>query len=446
MGLPEWTTGWEVGPILGTFGIAAALLVQLGLGLTLLLPALGWWSRRQGGDAAVARRDWLAGPGKRLRRRVVIAALLLGHFFGLALVIAFPGLKAALGETLRGLLAGDPAATLMLLAPWAMLRLSECVVLAGLALLWVVSRRPSTAPPGLARAGASIAAGALGAALLSAGLAARTLTAWELEAVQGELATASLAAALGLAAAVALALGLAALLWKWGTWSGLLAGRAAAALLAVALLAAAGGELAREGMRRPWLVGSGRSGALYLDGLTPDEVRRARSDGLRSVRPVADAAGAPSGALIFRAACTPCHSPRQLRGAVAGLPPAAIAAWLPRLDRVRGRMPPFPGDAGDAAALVQYLAGLDGRLDEQLALPPAPLVAAGRRVMEYRCLTCHRDVPLRQRVAGWSLPFAFDAIGRLPKLNPAMPAFAGSDEERRALAAWLTALGAGQAD
>jgi len=444
VGLPEWTSGWEVGPILGTWGIAAALLVQLGLGLTLLLPALGWWSRRRGGEAA-AWRDWLAGPGRRLRRRVVIPALLAGHVLGLALVIAFPGLKAALGETLRGLLAGDAAGALPRFAPWALLRLAESVALAGLALLWAASRGRSPAP-GLARAGGWTAAGALGAALVAAGLAAQTLTAWELEAVQGELATASLAAALGLAAAVAVALGLAALLWRGRAWPGRLAARAGGVLLALALLAAAGGELAREGMRRPWLVGSGRSGALYLDGLTPDEVRRARAEGLGSVRPVADAAGTPSGALVFRAACTPCHSPRELRGAVAGLPPAAIAAWLPRLDRVRGRMPPFPGNAGDAAALVQYLAGLDGRLDEQLAVPPASLVAAGRRVMEYRCLTCHRDVPLRTRVAGWTEPFAFEAIGRLPKLNPAMPAFAGSEEERRALAAWLTALGAGQAD
>lgn len=446
MGLPEWTSGWAVGRILGTWGIAAAILVQLGLGLTLLLPALGWWSSRRGGAGAGGWRDWLAGPGKRLRRRVVIPALLVAHFFGLALVMAFPGLKAAIGETLRGLLGGDAAGALLRLAPWALLRLAGSVALAGLALLWAASRRRSTAPPGLARAGGWIAAGALGVALLSAWLAAQTLTAWELEAVQGEIAAATLAAALGLAAAVAMALGLAVLLWKGGAWPGRLAARAGGALLALALLAAAGGEVAREAMRRPWLIGSGRRGALYLDGFTPDEVRRARADGLRTVRPVVDAAGAPSGALVFRAACTPCHSLGELRGALAGLPPAAIAAWLPRLDRLRGRMPPFPGNAEDAAALVQFLAGLDGRLDEQLPPPPRPLVAAGRRVMEYRCLGCHRDVPLRKRVAGWTEPFAFEAIGRLPKLNPGMPAFAGSVEERRALAAWLTALGAGLAD
>jgi mono/diheme cytochrome c family protein len=277
-------------------------------------------------------------------------------------------------------------------------------------------------------------------------VAVQPLTAWQLDAIQGELDLATLAAGVGLAAAAVLAFGLTALLWQGDRWPARLTARLAGALLVLGLLATASGEPVREALRRPWLVGSGRGGALYANGLTPDEVQRARSDGLRSVRPEVASGSVSAGAAVFRVACTPCHSARQLRASVDGLPPASISAWLPRLDRVRGRMPPFPGDAADAAALVEYLARLDGRLDEQPPRQPDPLVAAGRRVMEFRCFTCHRDVPLKKRVAGWTAGFAYEAIGRLPRLNPGMPAFAGDEKDRRALAAWLAALGAGQVE
>ncbi len=446
MRLPEVVVDWGVGPILGVTGIAAALLLQLTIGLALVVPGLRWWVARHGGPATAAWRDWLGPPTARPRRRLFIATLLSSHLFGLLVIASFPRLPAALGETLRRLVGGGGASTLLQLAPWGLLRLAVSVALAGLLLLAVAGRGRSGAPPGLARAGGWIAAGGLGAALPSAWLAAGTLTGWQLEALRGELDAAALAAWLGPVAATLLALGLAALLWQGSRWPALVAARTTGALLALALVAAGSGELAREALRRPWLIGSGRSGVLYVNGLTPDEVQRGRADGLASVRPAIGDGGAASGAAIFRAACTPCHSPGALRGLLDGLPPAAIAAWLPRLERMRGRMPPFPGNAADAAALTQFLAGLDGRLDERLPMPSEPLIAAGRRVMEYRCYNCHRDVPLRRRVAGWTVPFAWEAIGRLPALYPAMPAFAGDDEERRALAAWLAALGAGHAD
>jgi mono/diheme cytochrome c family protein len=84
--------------------------------------------------------------------------------------------------------------------------------------------------------------------------------------------------------------------------------------------------------------------------------------------------------------------------------------------------------------------------------PPPPLVdspeavVAGRAVFAYRCTSCHRDVPLQKRVAGWSPEKAYETIGRLPKVAKAnMHAFPGTEEDRRALALFLSALGAGRA-
>jgi mono/diheme cytochrome c family protein len=86
-----------------------------------------------------------------------------------------------------------------------------------------------------------------------------------------------------------------------------------------------------------------------------------------------------------------------------------------------------------------------------IALPRPPLVetpeavAAGRAVFASRCTGCHRDVPLERRVAGWSPQRAYQTIGRLQQVPRAnMPRFPGSEAERRALAVFLAALGAGR--
>jgi mono/diheme cytochrome c family protein len=80
--------------------------------------------------------------------------------------------------------------------------------------------------------------------------------------------------------------------------------------------------------------------------------------------------------------------------------------------------------------------------------PPPPLratpqaLALGERVLANACLHCHASIPLAPRVAGWSAERAYEALGRLPRLNPAMPPFPGTDDERRALALYLARLGA----
>lgn len=81
--------------------------------------------------------------------------------------------------------------------------------------------------------------------------------------------------------------------------------------------------------------------------------------------------------------------------------------------------------------------------------PPAvetpELAAQGKRVLTQQCWHCHREIPLAPRVAGWDAPRAYEALGRLPQLNPAMPPFRGTDADRRALAAYLAALAGGRA-
>jgi mono/diheme cytochrome c family protein len=104
-----------------------------------------------------------------------------------------------------------------------------------------------------------------------------------------------------------------------------------------------------------------------------------------------------------------------------------------------------------AVAVLSLAAG--SAWEAGLFAPPRPplvespeAVAAGQAVFAYRCLGCHRDVALPPRIAGWSADRAYETIGRLPQVPRAnMPAFPGTEEDRRVLAVYLQALGAGRA-
>lgn len=77
-----------------------------------------------------------------------------------------------------------------------------------------------------------------------------------------------------------------------------------------------------------------------------------------------------------------------------------------------------------------------------LAVTPA-LATRGERFVASRCLVCHRDIPLPERVRGWDVRRAYDTLGRLPQVDPGMPPFPGDDADRRAVAAYLVVLGGG---
>ena len=226
-------------------------------------------------------------------------------------------------------------------------------------------------------------------------------------------------------------------------------------LLALGLASIGGAEFIRESLRKPFVIGGRDGGYLYVNGLTPEEQAQTRAAGLlRSARWTATA-GAPgrddprAGEELFRFACRGCHTVngyRGIRSYVDGKPVSAIALALSRLDRLRGRMPPFPGNEEEQRLLAAYLARLDGVVEPAPAVPPGDLLARGKRVLEEHCLICHADVPLRPRVTGWDERRAYDALGRLPSLNPAMPDFDGTEEERRSLAAYLAALAAGRVE
>jgi hypothetical protein len=106
------------------------------------------------------------------------------------------------------------------------------------------------------------------------------------------------------------------------------------------------------------------------------------------------------------------------------------------------RIPKGAWYAVAAVLLTALWAWKTGYLFPEPSLDPNPLAyRRGEEVLRARCLHCHATIPLAPRVAGWTPEYAFDALANLPALQPAMPRFAGTEQERADLAIYLSVLG-----
>ena len=132
-------------------------------------------------------------------------------------------------------------------------------------------------------------------------------------------------------------------------------------LLALAFGATAAGEFVREGARKPYTV----RGVLYSTSITPAEVEvlRVRGAIADDPYPLRDADRYPNdqlrhGAKVHRALCDACHTLRGSNGIL-----HLVTTWsddqlrlnIAKLQRTKGFMPPFAGNADDVEALVQLL-------------------------------------------------------------------------------------------
>jgi cytochrome bd-type quinol oxidase subunit 1 len=154
-------------------------------------------------------------------------------------------------------------------------------------------------------------------------------------------------------------------------------GATATLLVALAFGATAAGEFVREGARKPYTI----RGALYSNSIAPDEVAQLRARGAVVDDPYPLRRALPTkqlerGAKVERALCDACHT---LRGANALV--ELTRTWtddqlrlnVAKLQRTKGFMPPFAGNADDVEALVQLLVWeRDGAPDawKETATPP----------------------------------------------------------------------------
>jgi mono/diheme cytochrome c family protein len=138
-------------------------------------------------------------------------------------------------------------------------------------------------------------------------------------------------------------------------------GATATLLLALAFAATAAGEFVREGARKPYTI----RGILYSNSIRPEEVAHLREVGATAEDPypLRDEARYPNaqlvrGAKVERALCDACHT---MHGANALVELARtwtddqLRLNVAKLQRTKGFMPPFAGNADDVEALAQLI-------------------------------------------------------------------------------------------
>lgn len=257
-------------------------------------------------------------------------------------------------------------------------------------------------------------------------------------------------------------------------------------LMLVALATIGGAEWVREDLRKPYVIGStmfvnairvpAPAGSLIatrniddmyaIDRTTQSGVLAASRwtdvpAGFREGKVLTVAQEGQVGQEVFHLLCTQCHTTGgylAMRRLVAGRSVNAIentieklavprdaqdreAAWdAPQIQLAtwrNRRMPPFAGNEQERHALAVYLTLLGGgniSAESKTAQP------TGAQVFENSCSGCHGeggDIPIAPRVTGRSEVQIYEMLDHLPDLNPAMPDFEGSEDERHALAKYL---------
>ena len=269
----------------------------------------------------------------------------------------------------------------------------------------------------------------------------------------------------------------------------------AGVLMALGFASMGGSEWVREGLRKPWVIDRhmfvngvrvpGPGAAPAADPFALDAMARRGvlatspwaaapaayrpGDPAFEAMPVAERAEleAEAGREVFRIECAACHTERGHLGvrrlvqgkSVAALtavldasarpvtaegrpaswsdPGVRVASWLGR------RMPPFAGTAAEKRALAVHLARLGG--DARAGLDEPDATHGGAEVFERHCTACHGPEspwPITDRLRGRAAGDFYELIGHLPQVREEMPPFAGSEDERRALAQHLASLAA----
>jgi mono/diheme cytochrome c family protein len=108
----------------------------------------------------------------------------------------------------------------------------------------------------------------------------------------------------------------------------------------------------------------------------------------------------------------------------------AALSWDLISEAVRG---PRPRSMSDGFSARPAMNGIDSRLATE-----------GGRIFAAQCAACHGphgDWPITARLKGRTRDDFYALLDHLPTVNPVMPAFTGTDDERRALSEYLGSLG-----
>ena len=209
-------------------------------------------------------------------------------------------------------------------------------------------------------------------------------------------------------------------------------------------------EFIREAIRKPYLIHN----YLYVNSIFKEPVPGSAGMSLAEInqrgvlktakwvmnKEITEENRLGAGREIFRVECQSCHTIdgyRSMRRIIQkrNWPYSTLVAQLGALDKMfNGVMPPFAGTEEEKGALAHFI----------VSLAPGHVVGTatlnGEAVFDQYCATCHQKDqtdPMFVRFLKLDQPQVYYLISKLDSLNPEIPPFEGTDQERQALSVWI---------
>jgi mono/diheme cytochrome c family protein len=218
-------------------------------------------------------------------------------------------------------------------------------------------------------------------------------------------------------------------------------------VLAAAFLVMGAFEWTREAARRPYVINE----FMYSNSILKKDLQEITSEGFLhearwvSLRDAGEHGRLEAGREIFRNQCHACHTVGGINNDIiartAPMDYPALVNYLGRIHEIRPFMPPFAGTETERQALAYYIVKeLHGK---EVASPVATGKGPGGKGQELfttHCTICHPESLVKARTAAWDRGRIRGALDRLSALNPAMPDYAGTAEEKDLVADYIHAL------
>ena len=225
-------------------------------------------------------------------------------------------------------------------------------------------------------------------------------------------------------------------------------------VLAGAFLFMGAFEWTREASRRPYVINE----FMYSNSILKKDMEEITREGFLhearwvSTRMAGESNLLEAGRELFRNQCHACHTVRGINNDIvartAPMEYSALLGYLGRMHEIRYFMPPFMGNETEKKALAFYIIkGLQGK---EVTVPGEGEEAAGSKGKELfasHCTICHPESLVREKTAGWDRGRIRKALDKLSALNPAMPDYSGTPEEKELMADYIHGLrssGAGE--
>lgn len=211
-------------------------------------------------------------------------------------------------------------------------------------------------------------------------------------------------------------------------------------------------EWTREASRRPYVINE----FMYSNSILKKDRQELELEGFLhearwvSTRTATESNLLEAGRELFRNQCHACHTVGGINNDIvartANMEYPGLVSYLGRIHEVRYFMPPFMGNEAEKKALAYYIVkGLHGK---DISAPAEGTVAGGKgkELFTTHCTICHPEGLVKEKTAGWDRARIRSAMDHLNALNPAMPDYSGTPEEKELVADYIHSLKSGSVE